>query len=594
MPMLTTALFERVGSNIKLNGVPRPALSIFVSPDLRNKVDHDIQIGFGELPSTDSETYFEIIKQWLADCDENHRATCRPLLHHESSWNNGTATLLAAGKRLPTRVLDVGFQHDPQVRLLHTKKGDSGEWLALSHQWGPSPHFCTTTDNLPAHLSGIKVGDLPATFQDAVTVARKLGFRYLWIDSLCIVQGPGGDFNQQAKQMEMVYSGASCVLAISRGVGHSAGFLNPRKKRDYVSLHHHEHGRDDSRGSGSLPPFFISENIDDFEAHVLEGNLNKRGWVFQEHALARRTIFFTEHQMYFECGNGVRCETMMGMKSDLAGLLGDPSFPRILEEAKQGERIQRYQELYSRYSRLGLTNDFDRPLAIDGLQSRILSTLNIKGGFGVFDEGGKKGMLRRSLLWIRGEETDSLKRIIFPKDRATSVVPSWSWMAYTGGIDYLSDPDEFGGIEWEAVQSPWWSAPTTAGLSPSTPNGYSHGITHGPGQFRRSNSEVQGGNISLIAKATQYDLSGLGKEDLGEANLVWDMPGQSEQPETRCVVLGRVKNNQIPRDQQRHYLLLVKATLTGYQRGYKIFERVGAGYLPGKCIAQGGVMVSIH
>jgi hypothetical protein len=42
---------------------------------------------------------------------------------------------------------------------------------------------------------------------------------------------------------------------------------------------------------------------------VLGGELHSRGWVLQEHALARRTLFFTEHQTYFECGNGVRCET---------------------------------------------------------------------------------------------------------------------------------------------------------------------------------------------------------------------------------------------------------------------------------------------
>ncbi|KAK3350274.1 heterokaryon incompatibility protein-domain-containing protein, partial [Lasiosphaeria hispida] len=284
---------------------------------------------------------------------------------------------------------------------------------------------------------------LPATFRDAVKVSRALGCRYLWIDSLCIIQGDGGDFNQEAKHMEQVYSGAYCVLAVSRAASHYAGFLHPRKERDFVAL-----------GEDNEPPFYICENIDDFNAHVLEGDLNSRGWVLQEHALARRTIFFTEHQAYWECGEGVRCETMMRMRNDLAAFLGDPSFPRLIETAKQGERIIHYQNLYKRYARLGLTNDYDRPMAIDGLQHRILGALKSQGGFGVFDEGTKKkGLLRRSLLWHRANETPQLKRIVFPKDRTISVVPSWSWMAYTGAIEY--EQLEFGGVEWEELQSPW-------------------------------------------------------------------------------------------------------------------------------------------
>jgi len=596
--MHANARFERVGSFFKLNDILTPALSIFRSPDLKTRSDHEIQIGFGNLPEPDTEACFEIIKQWLVHCDDRHgNSICRPHVHGSKSVRD---TAITVGNLLPARVIEVGLRDDPYVRLTETGPCDTGEWIALSHQWGPDPHFCTTKENLTTHLNGIEVDQLPATFQDAVKITRYLGKRYLWIDSLCIVQGAGGDFNQQAKRMEQVYSGAYCVLAASRGVGHSAGFLKPRKKRDYVALHQ-------GTGEGTAAPFYISENIDDFNSHVLEGDLNQRGWVFQEHALARRTVFFTEYQMYFECGDGVRCETMMGLKNDLAAFLGDPCFPQILENAKQGERIQRYQDLYRRYSRLGLTNDCDRPLAIDGLQSRILTTLGISGGFGIFDEGErKKGMLRRSLLWIRGKDTECLKKIVFPRDRAISVVPSWSWMAYTGGIDYLSDPDEFGGIEWEVLQSPWWSAPISGGLSPGSPHGHSNlglGVVQSPGQLPRANSELQGGNIALVAKATQYDLSCLSPDEKGE--LIWDTPGQSEQPETLCVVLGRVKlyqpgsstitNGQIrTKAQQMHYLLLVKPTSARDRRGDKIYERVGAGYLPGKCIAQNGAMVSIH
>lgn len=149
-------------------------------------------------------------------------------------------------------------------------------------------------------MQGINMDDLPATFGDAVRVTRALGLLYLWIDSLCIIQGPDGDFNQEARRMQQVYSGAYCVLAASRSPGHYAGFLEARKEKYSISL----------QQAGESAPFYLCESIDDFNRHVLEGPLNQRGWVLQEHALARRTVYFTDYQTYFECGDGVHCETM--------------------------------------------------------------------------------------------------------------------------------------------------------------------------------------------------------------------------------------------------------------------------------------------
>ena len=198
----------------------------------------------------------------------------------------------------------MGGLDDEQVRLIKTDTNHNGEWIALSHQWGPGPrYFSTTQQNIKDHMKGMKLVNMAATFRDAILVTRALGLKYIWIDSICIIQGEGGDFNQEAKRMEDVYSGAYCVLAASRAANHFSGFLGPRNDRDVVAL-----------SKENEAPFHICEMIDDFKAHVLDGDLNKRGWVMQEHALARRTIFFTDHQIYWECGEGVRCETMTKMK----------------------------------------------------------------------------------------------------------------------------------------------------------------------------------------------------------------------------------------------------------------------------------------
>jgi len=174
--------------------------------------------------------------------------------------------------------------------------------MALSHRWGaPQQHkqFCTLTTNLGKFAEGIAFRDLPKTFQDAITVTRRLGIQYLWIDSLCIVQDDVDDWDAESKLMEQVFSSAYCTLAASCASGTADGFLKGRSNRGCVTIKH---------PNGT--PFYLCRSIDNFRADVDEGELNKRGWVLQERALSRRTVYFTENQSYWECGKGVRCETL--------------------------------------------------------------------------------------------------------------------------------------------------------------------------------------------------------------------------------------------------------------------------------------------
>ncbi|KAI9656047.1 MAG: hypothetical protein M1821_005108 [Bathelium mastoideum] len=293
--------FERSGSSLTMNGGSLPVLSIFRDVDCKSPTAADFQIGFADLPKAGSSVHLGVVRQWLSDCDRHHcESTCKPA-RRDSRPTTGAAI------RLPTRLIDVGIVGDCTVRLRETNSQDfvtdvTGGWISLSHRWGLQAHFCTTSDNIEEHLTRMNLKELPATFKDAILVTRALGRRYLWIDSICIIQkGDQADFEQESKRMEDVYSGAYCVIAATCATDHDSGFLKPRNKRDCVALH---------RNTESEAPFYLCQTIDHFKEHVLDGTLNRRGWVLQERALARRTIFFTEHQTYWECDYGVRCETM--------------------------------------------------------------------------------------------------------------------------------------------------------------------------------------------------------------------------------------------------------------------------------------------
>ena len=192
------------------------------------------------------------------------------------------------------------------------------KYIALSHCWGQdpptknNPQFCTTDNNITARLEGFSFPKLPKTFRDAVQVTRELGIQYLWIDSLCIIQWNQKDWEHEAARMEGVFASAYCTIAASSAVDSEAGFLKRNVSNECV-LAQDASGRrfyicadtDDSNN-------YI--DIDDFDGRVGEAPLNKRAWVMQERVLSRRIIHFSDEQIYWECGEGVYCETLTRLK----------------------------------------------------------------------------------------------------------------------------------------------------------------------------------------------------------------------------------------------------------------------------------------
>ncbi|KAH8719330.1 hypothetical protein GQ44DRAFT_659386, partial [Phaeosphaeriaceae sp. PMI808] len=497
-----TVQFQRWDSTLAVVGRKHPVLTLFRNNGTSQA--SDIQIGFSELPNVGEDLQFVVLRGWINDCDSEHsKSTCKPSESRE-------------GGGVPTRLIDIGDKDGDTIRLVETSNKRYGDWVALSYRWGARPYFSTTRQNLTQHLAGMELGKLPLTFQDAIKVTRALRRRYLWIDSICIIQGDDGDFSDESKRMEDVYSGAYCVLAASRATDQRSGFLLPRpKKRKCVAL---------GPKPGAESVIYVCERIENFKDHVLDGALSQRGWILQEHALARRTIFFTEHQTYWECGD---------------------EFPKILNPATHGERIIRFQELYQRYSRLSLSNDYDRPTAINGLQQRLLRTMDVRGGYGVFDDCENPGLLRRSLLWYRGSD-ENLKAIVFPNDREK--VPSWSWMGVSGGIDYFPLP--FFRFDWKEVRSPW------------------------------SNPSCTIVGNELVTDACEFD-SSFAKSL--ECQVIFDTFADYKQCQTKAVVLGVEKGHKATED-KRHYILVVIPTTTPDSDGSFVCKRVGAGYVPGRCL----------
>ncbi|KAK0648663.1 hypothetical protein B0T16DRAFT_456125 [Cercophora newfieldiana] len=543
--------FDRDQSMLRLNEGLTPVLSICRSPDFTNPNSHVAQIGLPRITKTDSPSHFSTLRHWISQCDSHH-TDCNPLPTRPV--------------HPPTRLIDVGTKDAPLVRLFETQRNarsDSSsplapsipyKYIALSHPWGVAPHFCTYASTLAQHKQRIPIDgpDFPATFRDAITTTRELGVRYLWIDSICIVQGEDGDFDTESERMEDVFSSAYCVIAASSARGQRDGFLVGRKERQFLEL---------SKG------LYVCRFIDNFGDHVLDSPLSKRGWVLQERALARRTIYFTDWQAYWECGDGVRCETMTKVDNKLASFLGDPNFPSKLSGnvTDRGEKIRFYESLYQQYSRLDFTRIADRPVAIAGLEQRMVRDLGARGGFGIFDDD--RSLLQRTLLWRRGKEVAALERVPLTPGKGEALrLPSWSWMAYDGAIDFLDLP--LGGVEWmeDHIHSPWTRSTTS--------------VVAG---------DVVGRRLSAVARPfLEEPVDRDGDQSVEDFEIVFDAGDDAQTTgwETwRCVVVGTrraPKGMSVPVGQRTHYFLIIGAV----EGREGVYTRIGVGKMAGALIGE--------
>jgi hypothetical protein len=127
---------------------------------------------------------------------------------------------------LPTRVLDI---EDLQAIKLRETRGRRDCYVALSHCWGNSKTFLTTHKTIDKMKMGFRIEQAPATFRHAIMVTRSLGIRYLWIDSLCNIQGDVYDWKVESSRMGDVYANSYLTIAAANAKDDAEGFLHPRR-----------------------------------------------------------------------------------------------------------------------------------------------------------------------------------------------------------------------------------------------------------------------------------------------------------------------------------------------------------------------------
>ena len=118
---------------------------------------------------------------------------------------------------------------DKDFRIIHSNKTlPDGPYLTLSHRWGTAKFVKLEQSKLKEFEQGLKIADLPRTFRDAIVVTRRLGCKYLWIDSLCIIQDSPADWSHEAGLMGEVYANSLCNIAATGSITSDEGCFMER------------------------------------------------------------------------------------------------------------------------------------------------------------------------------------------------------------------------------------------------------------------------------------------------------------------------------------------------------------------------------
>ena len=263
-------------------------------------------------PSTGSQGTWVQIQEWIDGCNRYH--DCRKFTiphdnHPERSKNarnkvrtwkqtderktqeSGTTQATVADRllniELPARLIDVGSlvgDHDPFLKILDPHEPKIS-YVTLSHCWGspegPRP-LTLTNENISSMKTQIPLASLRGSFADAVKLTKKLGLKYLWIDSLCIIQDSVQDWRTESRKMGGIYANALCNIAAEAASNCKGGLFLPREPLSRVVII-----VDGCSDGNTTPRSYLLVHEEHARAGLRASPLRKRAWVCQERLLVQ-------------------------------------------------------------------------------------------------------------------------------------------------------------------------------------------------------------------------------------------------------------------------------------------------------------------
>ncbi|KAK0100973.1 hypothetical protein ONS96_006205 [Cadophora gregata f. sp. sojae] len=313
-----------------------------------------------------------LVKRWGENCSRH--SNCTPL---------GSRTPF-----LPRRLIDVGTDSWDQVRLqVNSEDMSAAQYMTLSHRWAGDMLGRLTTENIAQLLCVIPETFLSAVFKDVIIVTRRLGSKYLWIDSLCIIQDSIKDWASESASMHLIYGNSSYNISALAASNSADGLFLSKSTYSPIRINMSIRGLETS---------YILRMNDTWYDFVTSSPLNLRGWVCQERLLSPRTLHFTSHQLFWECGQLSASEDWPdGVPSHPPPKI-NPNYPKYIlphddhgikhtfsELARADHTVDKvtakkfWAKVVKLYTRASLTYPTDKLVAISGSWASIVTAVDL-------------------------------------------------------------------------------------------------------------------------------------------------------------------------------------------------------------------------
>ncbi|KAH8806085.1 heterokaryon incompatibility protein-domain-containing protein [Xylogone sp. PMI_703] len=410
--------------------------------------DNNTPKGIPRFPLIPGDTSSEASLKWV----QEQISTC--LKQHPNCGAHNTSFL-------PTRLICISPLESKGYVVLREKEDipEGSSYIALSHCWGKIlPKCITTRETLLDRKTAIPWDTFPKTFQNAITFTQKLGIEYLWIDSLCIIQGDAEDWMKEAGKMFHVYRNSYVTLAAYQSKDSSGGLFyklphEPQVKLGNVQMGSHRYDLWARRTFKHYVGMYCHTGEGGDKEAMQYAPLFTRAWTFQERLVSPRVVLFAGGEVMWECSTYTACECQYKT------LVDDVSCPKVMY-AKSLATTKSHRKRFSRsnsdklrttveyyvedgvkvpfrlmswhivvaiYSTLNLTKETDKLPAISAVAEQISAS---KPGQ-EYLAGLWSDSLIDDLMW----ETAPVEGNRY----TTWTAPSWSWASVRSSVDW--DPN---------------------------------------------------------------------------------------------------------------------------------------------------------
>ncbi|KAF7948487.1 uncharacterized protein EAE97_003898 [Botrytis byssoidea] len=391
-----------------------------------------------------------LVQKWLVDCN-SHEHSKVPLSRASNTLFHG---------QHPFRLIDV-------VEECLSDRNERCEYTVLSYTWGNSDTILnaeentkeasilvTTQTNLdtlycPRALSSLRRdrhpdGIVPRTVRDAMELTRKIGIRYLWVDTLCIVQDDHDDKSRLVSSMGNIYNSSTLTLIAAVGDDPHAGLrgVSHRPESPIEPYEIIDHGK----------LLTLSLCLPSLCEEVRKGKWYTRGWTYQEQCLSQRCLYFTSNELFFQCperqwregydymeqrsSQEIQVRTGPPWWSKRLRKDPDPTPYRYLGDVKAQLQAESYLMAVQEYSQRNLKHSNDVLDAFEGIFHRFNRPKNLSNLSIHQTQAIPADIFSQAILWFPSKTCQ--KRVRTTQARmSVKQFSTWSWASWIGSIEFI-------------------------------------------------------------------------------------------------------------------------------------------------------------